>query len=85
MQYANRIKAYKYLSAPVKTTIDEANLPPPTKVDQNLIDYLERVSLVGFDNEKAVKIVEGAIRFADQIFNVDTSNVQPLISVLEDE
>ncbi|KAK6624066.1 hypothetical protein RUM44_010924 [Polyplax serrata] len=75
----------QYLSAPVKTTIDEANLPPPTKVDQNLIDYLERVSLVGFDNEKAVKIVEGAIRFADQIFNVDTSNVQPLISVLEDE
>ncbi|EEB15036.1 hypothetical protein Phum_PHUM344100 [Pediculus humanus corporis] len=34
---------------------------------------------------EAVKIVEDAIRFADQIFEVNTENVEPLVTVLEDE
>lgn len=84
-QYSNHVKVLKYLSAPIKTSVDESKLPEPTKINQETINYLERVSLVGFDNDRAVKIVEDAIRFADQIFEVNTENVEPLVTVLEDE
>lgn len=85
MQYSSRIKQLEYLVAPVKTTIDESKLPPPTKIDKTTIEYLEKASLVGFENDKAVKIVEEAIRFADRIFEANTEDVEPLVTVLENE
>jgi len=64
--------------------LDERKLPEPTKIDQDTIEQLERVSLVDFGNEKGIEIVESAIRFADRISLVDTEGVKPLFSVLEE-
>ncbi|XP_014257069.1 glutamyl-tRNA(Gln) amidotransferase subunit C, mitochondrial [Cimex lectularius] len=64
--------------------IDTSRLPKETKIGKELIEHLESISLVDFGNEKGVRIVEEAIRFADQLTVVDTEGVQPLTSVLED-
>lgn len=54
------------------------------KVDDNTIELLERLSLVDCVNKEDIKTLEAAIDFADKIFEVDTRNVEPLITVLED-
>ncbi|KAL1116222.1 hypothetical protein AAG570_005717 [Ranatra chinensis] len=62
----------------------EDRLPAPTRIDARTIEQLEKVSLVDFGNEKGIKIVEDAIRFADRLQLVDTEGVEPLYTVLED-
>ena len=49
-----------------------------------LIEHLERLALVDFGNEAGIERLESAIRFADQIRVVNTDNVQPMDTVLED-
>lgn len=53
------------------------------KVDLDTITHLERLSLVNFGNLKGVEILESSIRFADKILSVNTSGVEPLMTVLE--
>ena len=74
----------KIPSTPVVNTIEEKNLPPRTKIDQETIELLERLSLVDFANKKGIDRLEDAIRFADQIRVIDTTGVEPMITVLED-
>lgn len=69
---------------PVVKPIEENKLPPRTKIDQKTIKLLERLSLVDFANKKGIERLEDAIRFADQIRVIDTTGVEPMISVLED-
>ncbi|PNF36372.1 Glutamyl-tRNA(Gln) amidotransferase subunit C, mitochondrial [Cryptotermes secundus] len=69
---------------PIVKPIEENKLPPRTKIDQKTIDLLERLSLVDFANKKGIERLEDAIRFADQIRVIDTTGVEPMISVLED-
>lgn len=54
------------------------------KIDMDLVQHLERTSLVDFDNEEALKRLEEAVQFANTLFEVDTTGVEPLTSVLED-
>lgn len=56
-----------------------------TTVDPELVDYLERIALVDFSNQEAVERLNAAIRFADQLFVVNTEGVTPQHSVLEDQ
>uniref|UniRef100_T1J6E0 Glutamyl-tRNA(Gln) amidotransferase subunit C, mitochondrial n=1 Tax=Strigamia maritima TaxID=126957 RepID=T1J6E0_STRMM len=70
-------------SKPIDQRIDESQLPPKTKIDIATIEHLERLSLVDFANEAGVQRLEDAIRFADQLFLVDTNGVEPMVSVLE--
>lgn len=55
-----------------------------SRIDRGTVALLEQLSLVDFGNEKGIKIVEEAIQFADQLLAVDTDQVEPLTSVLED-
>lgn len=50
-----------------------------------LIHHLERTSLVDFENAEALERLTEAISFANQLFEVNTEGVEPLITVLEDE
>ncbi|XP_072396047.1 glutamyl-tRNA(Gln) amidotransferase subunit C, mitochondrial [Diabrotica undecimpunctata] len=68
----------------IKSKIDLTKLPPKTKIDANTIALLERLSLVDCESKKAIETVEAQLEFADQILQVDTSNVEPLITPLED-
>nr|CAH7712158.1 unnamed protein product [Callosobruchus chinensis] len=58
---------------------------PKVQIDKDTIALLERLSLVDCENEQAVKTIESALEFAEQIFEVDTTNVDPLITVLENK
>lgn len=69
---------------PTWSPIDESALPPVTAVDITLINHLERLSLVEFGNKQGIERLETAVRFADSLLRVDTSNVEPMTSVLED-
>lgn len=63
---------------------DEKNQTTP-KIDTQTIKHLERLSLVDFGDEKGIKIVEDAIKFADKLNELDTTGVEPLVTVLENE
>lgn len=68
----------------VPSKIDKNKLPPRTKIDANTIALLEKLSLVDCANKEGILTLEEAIAFADQIQQVDTTGVDPLITPLED-
>lgn len=76
----------KYLvpKYPAQSTIDARKLPERTKIDANTIALLERLSLVDCANRQSIETLEEAIAFADQILQVNTEGVEPLVTVLED-
>lgn len=55
------------------------------KLDDETIKLLETLSLVNFESKEHIQVVEDAINFASKIQSVNTDNVEPLISVLENE
>lgn len=57
----------------------------PVKIDNKTIEHLERLSLVDFANREGIRRLEEAIQFANQIHSVDTTNVEPLVTVLQGE
>jgi aspartyl-tRNA(Asn)/glutamyl-tRNA(Gln) amidotransferase subunit C len=83
-QGSARLLNSKIPPTPAVKSTEENNLPPGTKIDQETIELLERLSLVDFANKKGIERLEDAIRFADQIRVIDTTGVEPMISVLED-
>ncbi|KAK8378465.1 hypothetical protein O3P69_011164 [Scylla paramamosain] len=58
--------------------------PPKPQVDLRLVQLLEKLSLVDFANKEGIERLEAAIGMADQLIQVDTAGVEPLITVLED-
>ncbi|MPC49169.1 Glutamyl-tRNA(Gln) amidotransferase subunit C, mitochondrial [Portunus trituberculatus] len=58
--------------------------PPKPQVDIRLVQLLEKLSLVNFANKEGIERLEAAIGMADQLIQVDTTGVEPLITVLED-
>lgn len=70
---------------PIKSVIDLKKLPPRTKIDADTIIHLERLSLVNCANRQGIETLEAAIEFADQIQQVNTEGIDPLITVLEDK
>lgn len=53
-------------------------------IDKDTIELLEKLSLVDCVNKEDIKTLDAAIDFADQIFEVETKDIVPLITVLED-
>ncbi|XP_071438560.1 glutamyl-tRNA(Gln) amidotransferase subunit C, mitochondrial [Hetaerina americana] len=53
-------------------------------ITQEIVDHLERVSLVDFANKKGIERLQSAIEFADRISHVNTNDVEPMVSVLKD-
>lgn len=64
--------------------IPDNQLPPPPQIPADLVDKLERLALVDFRTKQGLDCLEKAIRFADQLHDVDTTGVEPMDSVLED-
>ncbi|XP_023949490.2 glutamyl-tRNA(Gln) amidotransferase subunit C, mitochondrial [Bicyclus anynana] len=73
----------KVPSNPVITL--EKQVIQKTRVDINTISLLERLSLVKCDTDEGVKVLEDSIAFADKILHIDTTGVEPLYTVLENE
>ncbi|XP_036369162.1 glutamyl-tRNA(Gln) amidotransferase subunit C, mitochondrial isoform X2 [Octopus sinensis] len=55
---------------------------PP--VDAKLVERLERLSLVAFDSEVGVQRLRQTIKAANNVLSVDTTGIEPMISVHED-
>ncbi|XP_063240427.1 glutamyl-tRNA(Gln) amidotransferase subunit C, mitochondrial [Bacillus rossius redtenbacheri] len=53
-------------------------------LDHDTITLLQRLSLVDLGSRKVVDALREAVRFASVITTVDTSGVQPMVSVLDD-
>ncbi|CAF4834181.1 unnamed protein product [Pieris macdunnoughi] len=65
-------------------SLESDNIPKPN-IDINTVALLERLSLVKCDTEQGVKVLEDSIEFANKILHINTDNVQPLYTVLENE
>ncbi|RVE45240.1 hypothetical protein evm_010130 [Chilo suppressalis] len=55
------------------------------RVDKNTLALLERLSLVKCDSTEGLTVLEDSIAFANKILHINTDNVDPLYSVLENE
>ncbi|XP_029427116.1 glutamyl-tRNA(Gln) amidotransferase subunit C, mitochondrial [Rhinatrema bivittatum] len=62
----------------------ESQLFKKPTITMEVIDHLEHLALVDFRNQEGVQGLEKAIQFADQLHEVHTEGVEPLVSVLED-
>lgn len=69
---------------PCPSRIDQSLVEEPPYFDQDLINHLERLSLVRFSNEEAVAHLRMAVRYANQLMQLNTEGVEPLETVLED-
>jgi len=78
-------KSFEFPEKRLSIAVDETQLPPKTLIDKKTIEQLERLSLVDFGTEEGIKTVEDAIRFADQLHLVNTDNIEPMYTVLENE
>ncbi|XP_045166437.2 glutamyl-tRNA(Gln) amidotransferase subunit C, mitochondrial-like [Mercenaria mercenaria] len=64
--------------------INPKDLPPVPEITDEMINHLERLSLVEFNNKAGVERLRSAIEYANQLYMVDTEGVEPMYSVLED-
>lgn len=83
VQIACRNLNSKIPALPVPSLTNE--FTSTVQVERNTIALLERLSLVSFDTDEGLTILEDSIAFADTILHIDTENVEPLYSVLEDQ
>jgi len=70
---------------PKDVSPDNELLSPSGEINLPLINHLERTSLVDFDNREAFDRLQEAVTFANTLFEVDTTGVEPMTSVLENE
>lgn len=52
-------------------------------LDEDLTKRLETVSLVGFSKHSGFEVLSASVSFADRITYINTTEVEPLITVLE--
>jgi aspartyl-tRNA(Asn)/glutamyl-tRNA(Gln) amidotransferase subunit C len=50
----------------------------------DMINHLERLSLVEFGNKEGIERLMKAVRFADTLSSVNVDGVKPMTQVLED-
>ena len=63
----------------------EKILSNPIKIDTDLQNKLERLSLISFQNEKTIKKVEQTIYSTDIIHQANVDHLQPLYTLVESE
>ncbi|XP_072164315.1 glutamyl-tRNA(Gln) amidotransferase subunit C, mitochondrial-like [Diadema setosum] len=56
-----------------------------SKVNLETVEHLERLALVNFNSAAGVERLEHAIALAEQLDAVDTTGVEPMATVLEDQ
>lgn len=64
--------------------IDPTLLPAVPEISNEMLNHLERLSLVEFNNKVGVERLRKAIEYANRLSAVDTEGVVPMYSVLED-
>ncbi|CAL1545252.1 unnamed protein product [Lymnaea stagnalis] len=69
---------------PVWDKIDFNSLPKVPEIDLELVEQLERISLVEFNNEEGYISLQNAVRSANLLHAINTEGVEPLDSVLEE-
>ncbi|XP_022224937.1 glutamyl-tRNA(Gln) amidotransferase subunit C, mitochondrial [Drosophila obscura] len=69
---------------PVDTAIPDT-IANRVEIDTKTIQLLERLSLVDLDSEQALETLKSSIQFADKIAHINTDNVRPLYTVLENQ
>ncbi|GFO01154.1 glutamyl-tRNA(gln) amidotransferase subunit c, mitochondrial [Plakobranchus ocellatus] len=69
---------------PMWDSINYDKLPKLPDTDLALVEQLERISLVEFNNEAGLVRLRDAVKLANQMHLVDTEGVEPLDTVLED-
>lgn len=79
-----RLYSVKVPQQPTWVDIDHEKLPPEPDINPEMIDHLERLSLVEFESEAGVKRISSAIKSANKLYMVNTDGVEPLDSILED-
>lgn len=70
---------------PLEPVIFEYSKHDKIEIDSETILLLERLSLVDLDSKEALKTLQDSIEFANRIKHIDTTGIEPLYTVLENE
>lgn len=65
--------------------VKEKILTNPVKIDIDMQNKLERLSLLSFQNEKTIRKVEQTIQSSDIIHQANVDHLQPLYTLVETE
>lgn len=79
-----RLFSSKIPDKPQWKEINPKDLPSVPELSVEMINHIERLSLVEFNNRAGVERLVSAIEYANQLHVVDTDGVEPMYSVLED-
>ncbi|XP_052072890.1 glutamyl-tRNA(Gln) amidotransferase subunit C, mitochondrial-like isoform X2 [Mytilus californianus] len=74
----------KVPKTPIWEEVDHTRIPNVPHIDQEMINHLERVSLVEFNNQAGIERLSKAIESANKLHMVNTDGIEPMESVLED-
>lgn len=90
--YSSAVKSTKNLTdlksrtkVPLEPVITNYPKHEKVEIDSETILLLERLSLVDLDSKEALQTLQDSIEFADRIKHIDTSGIEPLYTVLENE
>lgn len=72
-------------SLSVLNQVKEKVLSNPVKIDTNMQNKLERLSLISFQNESTIKKVEQTIHSSDIIHQANVDHLEPLYTLVETE
>ncbi|XP_018577154.1 glutamyl-tRNA(Gln) amidotransferase subunit C, mitochondrial [Anoplophora glabripennis] len=67
----------------LQSIVNVQKLPEDIKIDGDIIDLLERLSLVLCATKRGIETLEASVQFADQILEVNVTDNVPLITHLE--
>ncbi|KAJ8910485.1 hypothetical protein NQ315_011028 [Exocentrus adspersus] len=84
-QYYINIRTIKRLAmqpASINIGLREED-PQQNGIESKTIALLEKLSLVGTTSEKDIQTLNDTVQFANKLLDVDVTNIEPLITVLE--
>lgn len=82
VRFSSQIKTHWCIP---KTPVQVPVAKTKVQVEQETILSLERLSLVNFANVEGIQRLTEAIEFAEPLKQVDTTGVEPMFTVLDDE
>ncbi|KAI4499735.1 hypothetical protein M0802_004991 [Mischocyttarus mexicanus] len=85
-----KIASFRYVSSCESTLkkeqLDQRKIVNETVIEEELINKLEKLSLVGYNNDRGIAILKAALNFSERLRNIDIpEEIQPLYNPLEEQ
>ncbi|XP_015173671.1 PREDICTED: glutamyl-tRNA(Gln) amidotransferase subunit C, mitochondrial [Polistes dominula] len=85
----SKIASFRYVStceSTVQEQLDQTKIGNASVINEEFINKLEKLSLVGYNNDRGIAILKAAVNFSERLRNIDIpEEIQPLYNPLEEQ